>query len=99
MPGVNPVILAVGLLLVTVIGDPPVSGTAVKTMLAYTTPGGGTAVTVPTVEPVACKSVIVGASAGDVVTRTAFEAWLCTPLAPSKVACRSSRNKDLLGSR
>ena len=67
VPGVKPGMAAAGLLLFTVMGDPPpLRGTAVNVYLVYDAPGGGMAVAVPAVGLVACTPVSVGSPTGAV---------------------------------
>ena len=71
---------AVGLLLVTVMGDPPpLRGAAVNVYCVYVTPGGGIAVAVPAVGLVSCTLARVGAAAGEVVNKSGAEAGLVVP--------------------
>ena len=80
MPGVKPGMAAVGLLLFTVMGDPPpLRGATVNVYLVYVTPGGGMAVAVPAVGLVACTLVSVGAAAGEVVNVSGAEGGLVVP--------------------
>ena len=80
VPGVKPGMAAVGLLLFTVMGDPPpLRGTTVNEYLVYVTLGGGMAVAVPAVGLVACTLVSVGAAAGEVVNVSGAETGLVVP--------------------
>ena len=95
VPGVKPGMAAVGLLLFTVMGDPPpLRGTTVNEYLVYVTLGGGMAVAVPAVGLVACTLVSVGAAAGEVVNVSGAEAGLVVP-GLTATTCTSSNGVSL----